>query len=118
MSNPVWPSTLPPLDQVEFSPALDNIRKSPMETGSIKRRPRVTWVPLIARASIAIDADDIATLDTFIADTLGFTGSFDWRDVIARTTQSYGFLTLPSYSHIGGRLWRASFELIQTARPT
>lgn len=114
MSNPVWPSTLPPLDQAEFAPAFDNIRKSPMELGAIKRRPRATFVLKTARVSIAIDASNIATLDAFVQDTLGFTGPFDWRDPIALTAKTYAFLTTPNYTRIGGRLWRASFELIET----
>ena len=120
MSNPTWPATLPePLARnPAFAPAFDNIRKSPMETGAIKRRRRVTWVPEVFTGQVMLDAAQYATLRDFIEDTLAFTGSFDWTDWRTDTTQTLAFLTLPTYKHEAAGYWIASFELIQTARPT
>ena len=115
MANPTWPSTLPdPLARNPyFEPAFDNILKSPMDSGAIKRRPRSTSVSKVVQASFSLDADQCATLDTFVETTLGYSGPFDWRDVRSGVTKTYGFITTPTYTPIGGRLWRASFELIE-----
>jgi hypothetical protein len=115
MSNPAWPSTLPdPLARnPAFAPAFDNIRKSPMESGAIKRRPRATFVPETFTGSILVDATQYATLRDFVNTTLDFTGAFDWKDWRTGTTQTYAFLTLPTYTHEAAGYWVASFELIE-----
>lgn len=115
MANPVWPASLPaPLARnPQFAPAFDNIRKSPMDTGAIKRRPRSTFVPETFTGAILVDATQYATLDAFVKTTLGFTGAFDWTDWRTDTTKTYAFLTLPTYTHEAAGYWVASFELIE-----
>ena len=115
MPNPSWPTTLPaPLARnPAYAPSFDNIMKSPMQSGAIKRRKRATKVPETLPCQIFLNATQYATLRDFIGTTLDTTGVFDWKDWRTDSTQAYGFLTLPTYTHEAVGYWIASFELIE-----
>lgn len=112
-----WPASLPiPTDQgVTFAPLVENVITTGMETGAPKRRRRFTNVPKTVTFQLVLEPDEIATLDTFVQDTLGDVLPFDWRDFVHGGSATYVFQKRPVYSLISApvRLWRATIELVK-----
>ena len=84
MSNPAWPSTLPPplSSGTTVEPAFDNVITTSMEAGPSKRRRRTTWVPDKFTTSVSLDGDQVQTLRTFVETTLQDVLPFDWVDPV------------------------------------
>lgn len=115
-----WPSTLPqnPFQTVDptYTPG-DNVLRTSMQGGPAKARPLFTAVVETLPVTLHLDPTQRATLRTFIATTLGYTGEFAWKDFRtgAAATYRYASKGLPSEKFLGedstGTWWEVRFDL-------
>ncbi len=115
MSNPVWPWSLPqrPLAQGFNERAPDTAIRTQMEAGPPKVRRRFTAGIRTMDMQLRVDADQVATLDTFYDATLaGGTLRFDWLHPRTGGALTYRFVEPPSYTPVArGRVWTATLKL-------
>lgn len=119
MADPVWPASLPQTpfgnDAPTYRP-VDNILRSQMQAGT-KRRPLFTATSAMITITLMLSPAQRATLLDFIKNTLGYTGTFTWKDfrTDAAATYCYGGTALPTEKYIGrdstGTWWQVQFDL-------
>lgn len=117
MANPAWPATLPrPIAAgAGYSPLVENVASTDMETGAPKRRRRFTAVPEKFEASLRLTAAQTTTLKTFVEITLKDVGLFDWVDFRTGAAATYYFNKRPEYKSASGNAlyWDATLDLVK-----
>jgi hypothetical protein len=114
MSNPTWPTTLPasPNDQgMGYSPLVDPILTTQMETGAPKRRRRFTSVPDMFTCTMTLTKTQVPLLQAFVITTLADVGPFDWKDFRDDSAATYVFNKRPVYSLAAPGVWIATLDL-------
>ncbi|MEZ0260292.1 MAG: hypothetical protein ACAH80_04740 [Alphaproteobacteria bacterium] len=109
-----WPETLPQ------SPLIDGFRETPantalrteMDTGPAKLRQRTTAATATLSLTFIISTVQLATLDSFYADTLqGGTLSFDFTHPVTGETVNCRFRQPPARAALAGGYFRTGIEL-------
>lgn len=94
-----WPASLTKLSHNMDVTQLDGSVRTPMDAGPSKVRRRFSAVPFYFQMTLAADDTELATFETFYADTVE-QGSlpFDFVDPRNGVTKSCRFAAAPSYS--------------------
>jgi hypothetical protein len=115
MSNPTWPSTLPPpvADNSAGYQAVSNAVRSNTEAGVAKVRRRFTAVATPFNCNLKLTQAQYATLITFYETTLLDVLPFDWTDWRTGVTASYRFVQRPGGTFIQGSInrWLVNLQL-------
>ena len=113
-----WPSSLPqdvyvPDDGPTYNQQ-SNVLRTDMTTGPAKMRRRFTAVPADVTVQIMLSEEEIATLESFVKETLGETGQFNWKKFHTGTAAVYRFKEgwkSVKLKYSGGDLWTVSMDL-------
>lgn len=111
----VWPVGLPQLvlrdGYAETEP--DVIRRTEMDEGPAKQRPRFTVGIRPFLVQIEVDVDQVATFQTFYEDTLkDGTIPFSWKHPRTQVNTDFRFVGQPQKMRMqGARNWRITMAL-------
>ena len=111
----VWPVGLPQLvlrdGYAETEP--DVIRRTEMDEGPAKQRPRFTVGIRPFLVQIEVDVDQVATFQTFYEDTLkDGTIPFSWKHPRTQVNTDFRFVGQPQKMRVqGARNWRITMAL-------
>ena len=120
MSNPTWPSTLPPPiadGSLQYAPIIEPVLATNMETGAPKYRRRMTYVPETMQATVELTGDQWTTLIDFYNTTLAGVGPFDWKDFRTGDTATYVFTKMPAPTQMQDqpKYWSVQLNLLKVA---
>ena len=116
MANPSWPGTLPqdPFaeDGAVYKPAANAVRTQ-MDAGAPKMRRRYTAVYEDLSFTLVLSKADLATLMTFITQTLQDVLPFDWIDFRTGAAAVYRFKQRPHVTYYAGNgdYWTVAIDL-------
>ena len=109
-----WPGTLPatPLLRGYAESPPDLTIRTQMDQGPAKIRRRFTAAPRPMRFAFNMTTAQIAILDTFYVTTLsGGALTFTFTNPRTAATDTYRFLSPPTYTPWSGSYWRVELDL-------
>ncbi|WP_078709167.1 hypothetical protein [Consotaella salsifontis] len=112
----VWPATLPQRAQVEgYQAGLGDGRlRSTTDAGGAKVRRRFSYAPRPLKLTMEMNADQLATFQTFVEGSLG--GGVLPFQIPAQGEEGTWIVQLgqsmPQWSPISWNLWRVSLDLL------
>ena len=111
----VWPVGLPqiPLRDGYAETEPDVIRRTEMDEGPAKQRPRFTVGIRPFLVQIEVDVDQVTTFQTFYEDTLkDGTIPFSWKHPRTQVNTDFRFIGQPQKMRVqGARNWRITMAL-------
>jgi hypothetical protein len=110
----VWPSLLPPFNEVQswVETPSNTIIRTEMAEGPPKVRRNPQPIPAKITMTQLYTKDQTETMDTFYVETLEL-GSDTFDETHPRTDASlvFRFIDRPTYQYLGGILYRATLNL-------